>query len=307
MSTTDQELFNAALSDEAPVETTETTTAATTEQVADKPAIVTDQTGRLHDPATGKFAPKTAAETKVEAPVEGATQQQQPDDTTAAIPGWRLSEVTRERNELREQLAQLRTALFQRQQAEQPRKQEPQTPPDPFENPQEFARYAARQEVDPQLGKLTETLMYNSRLVANGIHTEEKVNAAEAAFQQAMQTGTLDQADYHKVLSNPNIFDAAVKWHARHTALNTIGGDLDGFLAKQKEAWLNDPATQAAVAERIRAQANGQGQTAPNGARPGNIVQLPPSLNKATAAAGNTLDDAGDLSSASLYAAATAR
>src|SRR6185503_12259288 len=48
----------------------------------------------------------------------------------------------------------------------------------------------------------------------------------------ALQSKTLDQADYQKVVSSPNRYAAAVQWHKAQLAKAEIGDDPAAFRAK---------------------------------------------------------------------------
>jgi hypothetical protein len=100
-------------------------------------------------------------------------------------------------------------------------KAEPQPAPDMFENPSAFVR----NELNGPMTEMRQVLMHNSRLIAEQRHTEEAVSAADAAFSEAHATGKLDPAEAQRVLSSPNIYDAAVRWHRRQQAQAEIGDD----------------------------------------------------------------------------------
>jgi hypothetical protein len=106
--------------------------------------------------------------------------------------------------------------------------QQPQAPPDWFEDPNAAALHA----VSPHMKQFESMLMANARLTAETRFTEEKVNAAEQAFMQAVQTQALDQADYQRVVNAPNRFAAAVQWHQRQEAQKEIGTDPAAYKAK---------------------------------------------------------------------------
>jgi hypothetical protein len=129
---------------------------------------------------------------------------------------------------LREQNANLArqvTELLQRiPQQEKPQQQVP----DFFENPAE----ATKHFVAPQFEQISQTLQAIAKDNAIVRYTEERVDAAEEAFMQAMQSRALDPADYQKVVSAPNRYAAAVQWHERQKALTEIGTDPTAYKAK---------------------------------------------------------------------------
>lgn len=99
---------------------------------------------------------------------------------------------------------------------------------------------------------------------------------------------------FNQIMSQRHPYGALVKWHAHAKMQQQIGPDPNAWLAKQQEAWLNDPKVQAQVVERIQAAQKGSNRPP--------TVNLPPSLSSMPAAGG---DEQGDLSDASLYRFAT--
>jgi hypothetical protein len=143
-------------------------------------------------------------------------------------------------------------------------------PPQPQQQaPDQFEDFngAARHAVAPQMQELSKMLMANARLTAETRFTEEKVNAAEQAFMQAVQTQALDQADYQRVVNAPNRFAAAVQWHQRQEAQKEIGTDPAAYKAK----------VEAEIREKVLAelQQGGQPQATQQrapGAMPSNLA-----------------------------------
>lgn len=127
--------------------------------------------------------------------------------------------------QLVQQLQQL-TATLQRP------KQEPAPPPDFYENPDAAVDHRISKAVSPEFDRLNGVLMHNSRLIASQLHTEDAVTAADKAFTEAYESRKLEPADYQRVISSPNIYDAAVKWHKRQQALAEIGDDPTSYRAK---------------------------------------------------------------------------
>lgn len=281
----DRSLFEAATSPE-PVQ-----------EVAQEPAVETASGEQPRD-EQGRFATK---EPETETPQPETTPQPEiKDEPQGSIPPWRLTEVTQERNAERQRReaaerqalelqAQMRALQQQIKPAEQPQ------PPDWYEKPAD----AMLHTIAPHLQQIQSAHHYNSRLIAGQVHGAEHVDAAEKAFTQAEAAGMIDPLEATRVLKSPNIYDAAVRWYKDQQTRQKIGGDLDGFLKKRDEELLADPNFLARAAEKIRSQ-NGQGKG------PAPVVQLPPSLNRATSAANNKLDDVGDMSDASLFRQAMA-
>jgi hypothetical protein len=147
--------------------------------------------------------------------------------------------------QLVQELRQL-TATMQRPRSE------PKPPPDIFEN----APGAILHTVEPHLNEMRSTNVYNSRLIAEVRHTEDAVKAADAAFSHAYQSGQLDPADYQRVISSPNIYDAAVKWHKRVLAQQEIGDDPAAYKERLK----------AELKAELEQAAQGTTETVTNGA-----------------------------------------
>lgn len=115
-----------------------------------------------------------------------------------------------------------------------PKKEAPQEQPKPdwFENPEGATQHAVQQSVDPHFQRINQTLLANAQLVAGMKYGDDKVEAADKAFMDAVQSGKIDPADYQRVTTSPNIFAAAVQWHQRQQALTEIGDDPAAYRAK---------------------------------------------------------------------------
>jgi len=103
-----------------------------------------------------------------------------------------------------------------------------QAQPDWYENPNAAAQHA----IAPQLEQFQAVLNANAKLIAGTKFGDSDVQEAEDAFVQAVQSQTLDPADYHKVVNSPNRYAAAVQWHKRQKAQAEIGDDPAAFRAK---------------------------------------------------------------------------
>lgn len=267
----DEELFNAALSD-TPIPEPE---APQTEEATETP-----QGGPARDPATGRFAPKQGqpeAQPDAMRQAEQAHAPQEPGDD-ARIPAWRLAEIARERNEARQRADEAARLIEQeRRRAEvlearlaamQP-KEVPQVP-DVFENPQAFVSHLQSQFQD----QLTQTKANFSLQLAHMQHGDR----FEKAYSSILQAGQLgDSETVRRVMQSPNPGAALMQWYTQRELLERTGGDLDGFIKKQREELLNDPEFIKAAVEKARAQAS-----SPQGQRPNTVTQLPPSLNRMT-------------------------
>lgn len=295
----DADLYSAATADEAPAD--QGTQEAEPAQAEPK----VDASGRVHDPATGKFAPK--AKDAEAAPTQQPSTEQAPktDDEGAQVPSWRLREL-REQREAAEKRAQdkerenleLQTHLRSLDARLRQLTDTPKEPPDFYADPAAFVDdrlNPARQELGQQLGQMKEGF---SKLIAIDKFGEEAVTAAYSELEKQMREGS-GQPDYARIMRSAHPYGELVKWHKSQVARQTVGDDPAAWFEKQLEERLKDPTYQGKVLERIRGTAN----TQPNGSAP--RVQLPPSLNKVAAAARVTGEDDGDLSDASLYRHAT--
>lgn len=218
-----------------------------------------------------------------------------PPDGGEAIPSWRLREEAEGRRtaenlarQLGERLAQVEGSL---------RREE--KPPDFFENPDAAAQALLLKTLQPFAEETRKQLMYMGRMVANTVHGQDQVLAAEKAFIEAKNNESLDSADYEKVVGSHNRYDEVVKWHNRQMVQTTVGDDPAAWFDKQLEAKLADPAFAASLLQKVTGGASGQ--------RPTTEVRLPPSLAKTTAAAGNGVAMLGDLSDKSLFEYATGK
>jgi hypothetical protein len=143
----------------------------------------------------------------------------------------KVKRYTEEVADFRKQLSETNAAWERRMadlvQAVKP-KQEPQQPPDQFED---FSG-ATRHVVQPEFERINQTLLAIARDNAETRFTPETVSEAEQAFISAYQSQKLDPADYQKVVNSPNRYAAAVQWHKRQLAQAEIGDDPAAFRAK---------------------------------------------------------------------------
>lgn len=111
-------------------------------------------------------------------------------------------------------------------------KQEAPPKPDWFENPEVATQHAVQSTVSPQFEQINQQLLAIARDNAETRFTPEVVSTAEQEFIKALQSQTLDPADYQKVVSSPNRYAAAVQWHKQQQAKAEIGDDPAAFRAK---------------------------------------------------------------------------
>lgn len=246
------------------------------------------------EPAGAELEPEPKPEPVITEPPkpEPKAEVRPTPEPEATIPSWRL----REEAEARRQAEERARALEGRLQEIATHLQQQQKQPDFFDNPDQATQRLIQQYMQPYAEQTRQTLMQLSKMVAGTRHGDDKVEEAEQAFLKARAEQTLDIADYEKVVTAPNRYDAVVQWHKRQSVLSSVGDDPAAWFERQLEAKMADPAFQGKLLEKIQ----GGAATRPS------LTKLPPSLSRSTAAKGN--DDAtGDMSDSSLFAFATKR
>jgi hypothetical protein len=222
-------------------------------------------------------------------PPSAATPQGElPLKDAEGIPSWRLREEAEARRQAEDRARQLEERLNQL--VTHVRQGEKQ--PDFFEDPNKATTEILGKMLQPFVEETRRQSMYNSRMIAETVHTPDAVSGAEQAFLSAMSDQSLDPVDYERVVQSPNRYDEVVKWHKRQNVLTSVGDDPNAWFESQLEARLADPQFQAQMLEKVRGGA----------ARRPPVTELPPSLSNVTAARGNAADVVGDLSDASLWA-----
>lgn len=281
---TDQQLFSEANADEAPADTV----------VAEPAEAPAEQPGQPRDDATGRWTgkPETAPETP------SATDQPAKapvDDNAAMVPSWRVREINEEKRQQAAELEALRAERAQwqqRQQQAQPEAKPAQQPakPDPLLDPDGYAEWVENRAQQRYLNERSEDSLQRARK-ANPKDFDEAYAAATKALDPALRVWMQNSRDPGETL---------LEWHREQKTRAEVGSDPNAYFDKRLDAFLNDPANQAKVLERIR----GGVQPAANGKAP--PVNLPPSLTRATnAAAANAADD-DDVSDEGLWRHANA-
>lgn len=251
-------------------------------EASDQASADRDEKGRFK--AKGKEG-DGEPEAQAEGEAEAAAGDQKGDAAQPAIPAWRLSEVTQERNQYRDQLqerdrqmAAMQAELRQLKQQLAPPEQKPA--PELWDDPDAYVGHAVQQHINQAVQPLVQALHANAKMVAEAQYSAEEVEAAGKSLLEAAQAGQVDQATLNRVLSSPNRYVAAVNWHREAQALKEVGGDINAYNQRFQERLLDDPAFLKKVAERLRAGSGGQqGGRAPN-------VDLPPSLTRVADAGG---------------------
>lgn len=207
-------------------------------------------------------------------PVAEAPQQQPEQQETPRVPLAELKAEREKRQQYERELAEMRGRLQAMERFAAPQaSQSEQPPPDIFENPAAFVQQA----IQPQ----QQMLLYNARLVAEARFGEKETNEAIEAFDSLMAQRAIHPAEIQRVMSSPNPFAEAVKWHKQHKIVSEIGTDPNAYRERLLADALNDPAFRQKAMESWRGQA---AQQPNNGQARAPVVNLP-SLSKVGAAA----------------------
>lgn len=283
----DKELFESASADTpAVVETPETPVV----EAAVNDGPVRDEQGRF---ASKEVTPETVAEAPAQ-PVAAPTVVAQQEDRQ----GWVPSGVHREEKEARRQLErdmQEMRAGFDRQMAQFRQQQQPREPATPppsiFEDPD---GYTNRLESTFQ-ERLAKVRFDNSEDRARDKFGDAKVDEVKQWVNERNQT---DPGISARILNARHPYGEMVKIFDEQKTLSEIGTDPAAYRQKILDEAMKDQTFVAKIIETVRQQGSGQPATQ---TQPTNLVQLPPSINRATSAA-SPHEEAGSMSDASLYA-----
>lgn len=287
----DKELFQEALTDEPAAQ-------AAPEQQQE---TVTVDEAQARD-ERGRFASQEA-----EAQVEEPKPEAQPDDGDKPVPGKRFGEVTRARDE----------AIRRAEEAER-RAQESEARVRAIEAQQRAPVPPQQQQDQPQVD-LVDALLTDpdgflrnrdaQNMQAIGVTLVDMQPGGREARGAAYQALTQLQA------TNPHAFQAAsatifsapplqqaqalVEWHKSFQAQQRVGSDPEAFFTRTLEERLSsDPEFAKSLVEKLTGQARQQ----PQGSNGQPVVQLPPSLSRATSAAPSTGPAFGEMTDAALFA-----
>lgn len=273
----EKELFEAALTDEAPVvETPETPVEQPQEQPWDE---------------HGRFAAKATEPEQPEAP---AASPQAPPKDEAHVPSWRLREVREEaERRLAEERANWQRQVEMLQRQSQP-KAEPQATPDPWENPQGFRDHGVKQAIDPIQQRVQAITEFQSRQFAVSRHGEEKVVDAEKAFEVAVRSGDPEAGMVlQRAMQSLDPSGDILRWHQQRSVYQQIGGDPNAWFEKELERRMADQQFAGSIMQKIQqgVRQNPQAQQQ---------IHVPPSLNRVSAAR-SASDDDTDASDAAMF------
>ena len=245
-------------------------------------------------------APEPSQESSAGPEPEAASPESTPEPTRAeqhaapeeSIPSWRLREEAEARRQAEDRARTLEQRYNEALAHWQQQNKKAQPAPDFFQDPQAAVQAAIQQQLAPMQAQYHRAIQQLARGQAESVHGAEAVALAEKVFMQARDQRMLDPMDYERVVQAPNRFDACVEWYRRLYALHTVGNDPEAWYTKRRDAELADPKFQAQYLERIRGAA---------ATRPA-MTELPPTLSRSTAAAGNGAGTGGDMSNESLWA-----
>lgn len=282
----DQELFDQANADEAPVEA-----------VVEVPEAPVDQEGQPRD-EHGRFAGKAE---EPETPVIEPAKAETVDDNAPQVPSWRVREINEEKRAAMAERDALKAERDEfRRQVEESRRRPMEAPkepvkvekPDPLLDPEGYEKYLET--------KFEEKLLNNHResslAQAHRTYKTEFEEAYAAAQKQ------IDPALAARMQQSRDPGETLMQWHRERKTMAEVGADPNAYFDKRFEAYLADPANQAKVLERIRGGVQPQ-NGAPRQAAPTN---LPPSLTRATNASAVTSADDDDISDEGLWRSANA-
>lgn len=277
MATTDQELYDEAVSDSPP-------------PVADVPAEEPKATEERTRDERGRFAKAEQSEPQVDTEPE-PTPEPEPRRDDHRIP---LTELLNEREKRQAEQRRAEALMYELQQLREQLKPAAQvTPPDQFADPEGYTSYweSRFKTMEQQFAEREKAIVANVSLQ----RAHDKYGESfEHAYSALMESG--DRATAKAVAESGDPGETLVRWYKREQTLRTVGDDPESFIQKALDEALNNPEFLARAVEKARGVASTQPSQ----------VRIPPSLNKATAAQSAT-ETARQLSDRDLYEYATGR
>lgn len=198
-------------------------------------------------------APEPAVETNEPAAPEQATQDGETEGTQVPLAALKEERAKSKRytealtdleKKFEESNAQWERRMTQLMERLQPPQQQQQPAPDQFSDGDGWLRHGIQQHVSPQLDQVQQAIMANARMIAGVKYGDDKVEQAEQAFIKALDSRTLDPADYHRIVNAPNRYAAAAQWHARQQTLSEIGDDPAAYKERLRAELLEEMKTQ---------------------------------------------------------------
>ena len=200
----------------------------------DKLAFLNDDEPKAEEvEAMEPDAPETAEapeEVEVEAKAEAETGEKPTSEAPPAppqedkhVPFAALLDERDKRKSLEAELAEMR-----KWREEQERKAKEAKAPDPYDDPQGWARH---QQVEVQQALFNERLN-TSELVARSQYGDDLVSEAQKAFVEAAQR---DPTLGAKLMQEANPYGFVVNWHKRNRFLSEIGDDPEKWREAERE------------------------------------------------------------------------
>jgi hypothetical protein len=228
---------------------------------------------RLRDDK-GRFAAAEEPEPVVETPREEKPELH--------IPSWRLKEEADHRREAERRAAQLESMLAQyeqRLQAMQP-KPEPEQFPDIFAQPEALPQY-----FQSMLQREREQMKAEMRAVVANVSLQrahDKYGDAFSAAYKEILSRPIDDPMRQQVINSPDPGNELVSLYQREQTYREVGSDPQAYREKVKAELLQDKEFLAQAIEAAKGVASAQ---------PTQKIEMPPSLNKASAARSNAPAD----------------
>lgn len=281
---TDAELFEGANEPEAPEVAPEP---EETQEAEPSEGRTRDEKGRFKPRLTGEAEGEAVmAEPEAETEREVEEPETVPEERPDNIPSWRLKEEAEARRAAEDRARQFETQLAQMQQqlqSLQP-KQEPTPFPDIFENPDGLPQYINQvlQEQSSKWEQQFRSAVANMSLQrAHDRYGDKFMEAYNDVLQRPM-----DDPIRQQVISSPDPGESLVKLYQREQVYSAVGDDPEEFINKALEEALNNDDFLARAMEKAKTKAGAQPTQ--------NQIDLPPSLNKTTAARNQDTADASD-------------
>jgi hypothetical protein len=242
----------------------------------------------------GRFSAKEEVSANVETAPVVETQPELPKEEKVdhRIP---LTELLNEREKRQ---AEARRAQQLQQEVETLRQQltpkQPQQIPDQFANPDQYNEYWQSQVNQLRLESEAQLRAFKAETSLEKAH-EKHGEVFEKAYDTLMQMAEQgNRGPAQAVANSPNPGKALVDWYQREQVLAQVGTDPAAYRTKVTEELLSDPQFLAKAIEK----AKGVASASPT------QIKMPPSLNKAAPARGDTDNDTSD---AAMYRNATGR
>lgn len=203
---------------------------------------------------------------------EQTQERQQVDDNAAQVPSWRVREINEEKRRLAEENERIKgemAQLRQSQQRREPQKDEKKDDGiDPLLDPKGYAKQVREEIRNELLAERREESLQNA--------AEKYGDEFKEAYTAAQQK--IDPALRARMQSSRDPGETLIKWHRESKQRAEIGDDLNAYNQRILEKALSDPAFLAKALE--KAQGAARQQPSSQSSRPN--VKLPPSLTGAS-------------------------